>query len=229
MTGTEKPRALLVLTSHGDLGSTGEPTGYTVAEAADPWVVFGDAGWQVDVATIAGGRPPEDGSSGYSVNEAAWHASPQVAELLDHAPAIGAVDAGEYHVVYLVGGHGTMWDFPDNTPLERVIREVYEHGGVVAAVCHGPAALTTARLGNGHLLVEGKNIAAFTDDEERAIGRDRIVPFLLQSRLEADGAKHTSAPELWAPHVVTDGRLVTGQNPASAAGVARSAIAASNR
>jgi putative intracellular protease/amidase len=229
MARSEKPRVLLVLTSHGELGGTGEPTGYTVAEAADPWAVFQEAGWQVDVATIGGGRPPEDGSSGYSPNEDRWHESAQVAALLDNAPAIGSVDGAGYDAVYLVGGHGTMWDFPGDAGLERVLREVFEHGGVVAAVCHGPAALTTARLSDGRLLVDGKNIAAFTDAEERAIGRDGVVPFLLQSRLEAVGAKHTASAELWQPHVVTDGRLVTGQNPASAAGVASGVLGASGR
>ncbi len=135
------------------------------------------------------------------------------------------MNPADYDVIYFVGGHGTMWDFPGNADLSRLAAAVYEGGGVVAAVCHGPAALTTVRLSDDSLLIEGKTLSAFTDAEERAVKLDGVVPFLLQSRLEQLGARHTGAPK-WRPHVVTDGRLVTGQNPASAAGVAEAAIQA---
>ncbi|MFE9360500.1 type 1 glutamine amidotransferase domain-containing protein [Streptomyces olivaceoviridis] len=213
-------RALLVITSHGQLGDTGNTTGYTVSEAADPWQVFVNAGWEVDLTTVRGGRPPEDGfGDPTQPNQVAWAADPDVQAKLDTAPAPAEVDPSRYDAVYFVGGHGSMWDFPGNNDLSRLAASVYEHGGVVAAVCHGPSALTTLRLSDGSLLVEGKSIAAFTDSEEREIGLDGIVPFLLQSRLEELGAKHTGAAH-WKSHIVVDGRLVTGQNPASAAGVA---------
>jgi putative intracellular protease/amidase len=222
MPSSTEHRALLVLTSHGTLGSTGRATGYTVSEAADPWAVLTEAGWTVDIASVAGGRPPEDGLD--TSGSPAWRGDPVVQAKLDTAPAVADVDPAGYDAVYFVGGHGTMWDFPGNDDLSRLAAGVYESGGVVAAVCHGPAALTTIRLSDGTLLVDGKNIAAFTDAEEKAISMDTVVPFLLQSRLESLGAKHTGAG-LWEEHVVTDGRLVTGQNPASAAGVAKAIIA----
>ncbi len=218
-----KRRALLVLTSHAKLGETGRATGYTVSEAADPWRTFTQAGWEVDIATVQGGRAPEDGYDASKPNQAAWAADPDVQAKLDSAPTPSQVNPDDYDVIYFVGGHGAMWDFPDNADLSRLAASVYENGGVVAAVCHGPAALTTLRLSDGSLLVEGKNIAAFTDREEQAVKLADVVPFPLQSRLQQLGAKHTGGP-LWRPHVVTDGRLVTGQNPASAAGVAQAAI-----
>jgi len=118
-----------------------------------------------------------------------------------------------------------MWDFPTNTSVARVTREIYEHGGIVAAVCHGPAALVGVSLSNGHPLVQGRLVAAFTNTEEAAVGLTDAVPFLLQTRLEQLGANHTAAPDFHA-HIVTDSRLVTGQNPASATGVAQAVLAA---
>ncbi|MCX5071133.1 type 1 glutamine amidotransferase domain-containing protein [Streptomyces sp. NBC_00513] len=229
MSTTNTPRrhrALLVITSHARLGDSGRATGYTVSEAADAWSVFAAAGWQTDVTTVRGGRPPEDEFGDPSrPGHAAWAADPVVQAKLDSAPAVHDTDPAGYDVVYFVGGHGTMWDFPGNAQLSRLAAHVYERGGVVASVCHGASALTSLRLSDGSLLVANRRIAAFTDSEERAIGLDGVVPFLLQSRLEDLGADVVAAG-LWEYQVVTDGRLVTGQNPASAAGVAEQAVAA---
>ncbi|TKD43492.1 type 1 glutamine amidotransferase domain-containing protein, partial [Azotobacter chroococcum] len=119
---------------------------------------------------------------------------------------------------FFAGGHGAMWDFPDSPDVARVTREIYEAGGVVGAVCHGPAALVNVTLSNGAYLVAGKNLSAFTDDEERAVKLDQVVPFLLTSTLTQRGAQHHPAAD-WTAKVVVDGRLVTGQNPQSASGV----------
>lgn len=216
-------KVLLVLTSHATLGNTGKPTGYTVSEAADPWRVFTDAGWDVHVATIAGGPAPEDGYDATDPIQRAWHDDPSIHRQLPTAPALAHVNAAIYDVVYLVGGHGTMWDFPDDPHLNELICSVWEREGVVAAVCHGPAALTTARVSDGSLLIAGKRVTGFSNAEEEAIDLAEVVPFLLADRLLAAGA-HYSQGTKWAPHVVVDGRLVTGQNPASAAAVAEAAI-----
>jgi putative intracellular protease/amidase len=135
------------------------------------------------------------------------------------------VDPADYDAVLFAGGHGTMWDFPDDPDLAAVARDVYEQGGVVSAVCHGPAALVGVTLSDGQPLVAGKQVAAFTNSEEAAAGLNDVVPFLLQHRLEDLGAKHTAAPDFEA-HVVSDERLVTGQNPASATGLAQAVLAA---
>ncbi|MFD5087155.1 type 1 glutamine amidotransferase domain-containing protein [Kitasatospora sp. NPDC058406] len=219
-------RALLVMTSHGQLGDSGRATGYTVSEAADAWRVFAAAGWRTDITTVRGGRPPEDGFGDPSdPGQAAWARDPVIRAKLDSAPAFLHTDPTGCDVVYFVGGHGSMWDFPGKVPLSRLAAHVYERGGVVASVCHGASALTSLRLSDGSLLVANRRIAAFTDAEERAIGLDGVVPFLLQSRLEDLGAEVLAAGN-GEYQVTTDGRLITGQNPASAAAVAEEAIAA---
>jgi len=137
---------------------------------------------------------------------------------LANSISLADVDTSKYSAVFFAGGHGTMWDFADSPAVQRVIREIYEARGIVAAVCHGPAALVNAKLSDGGYLVAGKRVASFTDEEEAEVQATKIVPFLLASTLKARGALHQHAPN-WAANVVTDGRLVTGQNPASAHGV----------
>lgn len=222
------PTVLFVLTSHAVLGDTGKSTGYTVSEAADPWKVFVDHGWDVHVATVAGGPAPEDGFDPADATQVAWKADPGIAHQMATAPQPEHVNAAQYDVVYLVGGHGTMWDFPDNDQLSALIADAWDRGGVVAAVCHGPAALTTARLHDGSLLIDGRRVTGFANAEESAIELTEVVPFLLADRLAAAGGRYSEGP-LWASYVITDGRLVTGQNPASAAAVAEAAIVASGR
>ena len=202
---------LIVLTSHATLGDTGRGTGFYVSEAAHPWEVFTKAGHTVTVASILGGEPPRDGDTTGHEDFLAF--------LGHDTPAVADVDPAAFDAVLLAGGHGTMWDFPGSTALQSLVRQVYEQGGVVGAVCHGPAGLLGVTLTGGGHLVAGRDVAGFTDEEERLVGLSEVVPFALQRRLEALGARHTGAAP-WQPWVVRDGRLVTGQNPASAAGVA---------
>ncbi|UWF78417.1 MULTISPECIES: type 1 glutamine amidotransferase domain-containing protein [Microbacterium] len=221
---SDSPRALLVLTSHADLGGL-RKTGFYVGEAADPWQVFTDAGYTVDLVSIAGGAPPEDGRDEQDPTQRAFLHDPHVAAQLQHTPSLAEVDPAGYDIVFFVGGHGTMWDFPDAPDITRIGRAVYEAGGVIAAVCHGPAALVHLTLSDGSPLVAGKRVASFTNSEEAAVGLTDVVPFLLADALTAQGATPVPGPD-FTENVVTDGRLVTGQNPQSAAGVARAAIAA---
>ncbi|BCJ47273.1 hypothetical protein GCM10010168_71380 [Actinoplanes ianthinogenes] len=210
---------LLALTSHNELGSTGRPTGFYVSEAAHPWKVFVDAGYAVDVVSTAGGEPPRDGED---------RSDPVQAEFLDQlgsTPRADEVDAAQYDAILFAGGHGTMWDFPESAALAALARDIYERGGVVGAVCHGPAALVNLVLSDGTHLVDGRSVAAFTNAEEAAVGLTDVVPFALQTRLTELGARHSAAPD-FQPWVVRDGRLVTGQNPASAHGVAVAMVAA---
>lgn len=216
---------LIVLTSHRTLGDTGRETGFYVGEAAHPWKVFTDAGLSVDLVSVAGGVPPQDGRDADDPVQQEFLADERVAAQLADTRTPADVDPADYDVVFYAGGHGTMWDFPDDTRLAGLARDVYEAGGVVAAVCHGPAGLVNVTLSDGTHLVEGKRVSAFTNEEEAAVGLTDVVPFLLQTRLEERGAKHSGAPN-FAAHVVRDGRLVTGQNPASAAGVAEAVLEA---
>jgi putative intracellular protease/amidase len=206
---------LIVLTSHATLGDTGRGTGFYVSEAAHPWEVFTKAGHAVTVASVLGGDPPRDGDT-------AGHED--FLTFLGHdTPAVADVDPTRFDAVFLAGGHGTMWDFPGSTALQSLVRRVYERGGVIGAVCHGPAGLVGVTLSDGGALVAGRDVAGFTDEEEHAVGLSEVVPFALQRRLEALGARHTGAAP-FEPWVVRDGRLVTGQNPASATGVAEAML-----
>lgn len=214
-------RILIVLTSHAELGDTGRATGFYVSEAAHPWEVFTRAGFEVEFASVAGGAPPRDGADLDDPVQRRFLDLPG----LDATPRAAEVDPARYDAILFAGGHGTMWDFPDNPGLAAVTRAVYENGGVVSAVCHGPAALVGVTLSDGAPLVAGRRVAAFTDKEEAAVGLTDVVPFLLASRLRELGAEHVPAPDFQA-QVVSDGRLVTGQNPASAAGVAEAVVEA---
>jgi putative intracellular protease/amidase len=210
---------LIGLTSHGDLGGL-RSTGYYLPEAAHPWRVFTDAGYTVEFASVAGGEPPVDGADLSDPVQKQF--TEQVS--LKQTPTFAGLDPAGYDAVLFAGGHGAMWDFPSDPALAGFARALYERGGVVAAVCHGPAALIGLTLSDGTPLVAGKRVAAFTDSEENAVGLTEVVPFLLQSRLEQLGAHHSGADD-WQPHVVTDGTLVTGQNPASSTGVAEAVVA----
>lgn len=216
-------RVLLVLTSHDDLGGL-RKTGYYLDEAAQPWKEFADAGVAVDIASIAGGVPPQVGRDEFDRIQNAFLGDPSVAAQLADTTKLSDVDASRYDAVLFVGGHGTMWDFPHDSAVNAIGRAVYERGGVVSAVCHGPAALVGITLSDGVPLVSGKRVAAFTNVEEAAVDLTEVVPFLLADALEAAGATHV-AGEKFTEQVVVDGRLVTGQNPQSAAGVGRKVVA----
>ncbi len=224
MSRTPSKKILIALTSHGNLAGL-RRTGYYLSEVAHPWQVFTDAGYTVDFVSTAGGEPPVDGVDLSDPIQQAFVDDEQAQAKVRQTPRFADVDPAGYDAVLFAGGHGTMWDFPNDPDLAAVARDIYEQGGVVSAVCHGPAALVGITLSDGEPLVAGKQVAAFTNTEEKAAGLTGVVPFLLQSRLEELGAKHTSAPD-FTEHVVTDERLVTGQNPASAAGVARAVLAA---
>ncbi len=215
-------KVLLVLTSADDM--SGHPTGYTLSEAADPWKVFRDAGHAVDFASIKGGTPPIDPNSERDEITELYENDATVQAGLRNTAKVEFVEADQYDAIYLVGGHGTMVDFRGNPHLQRLVREVFETGGVVSAVCHGPSGLLDVELTNGLRIVEGRKIAAFTDSEEAAVGLSDTVPFLLSSELDAQGAELVAAREDFEEFVTVDGNLVTGQNPASAAGVAKEVV-----
>jgi len=216
-------KVLFALTSHGELGDSGRATGYYVPEVAHPAEVFRKADYEIAFVSVAGGESPKDGVKPDDSVVANFLADPDTAAQLANTPTPAQLKPADYDVIYFAGGHGAMWDFPDSDELATLAAGIYENGGVVAAVCHGPAALVNLRLSDGSYLVDGKNVSSFTDEEETAVGLAGVVPFLLESKLVERGAKHTKAPN-FAEHAVADQRLVTGQNPASAAKVAELTI-----
>jgi putative intracellular protease/amidase len=215
------PKALIALTSHEQLGTTGRKTGFYVPEAAHPYRVFTQAGYEVDFVSVLGGEPPRDGVRPDDTEIAKFLIDQ--GDRLANTPTPDLIDPADYRVILFAGGHGTMWDFPDCTALHAIASAIYENGGVVAAVCHGPAALVNLTLSDGSYLVDGKRVSAFTNDEEAAVGLSDAVPFALESKLIERGAMFTKAAN-FAEHAVADRRLVTGQNPASATKVATLAL-----
>ncbi len=230
---TEKPEAAetadkapiaLVLTNHGELGETGEPTGFYLSEAAHPHEVFREAGHPVVLASPAGGFAPVDPKSlelDDAANATFWKEFGGESDGQDGrqgvagTTAIRELDPAKLAGVFFAGGHGTMWDFTSADPVGDFITAVDHAEGVIGAVCHGPAALVAAKAADGGPLVKGRTVAVFTNAEEKAVELTEVVPFLLETRLGKLGAEVRTAPD-FSENAVRDGRLVTGQNPASA-------------
>ena len=218
-------KILCVVTSNNVKGATGIPTGFWLSELTHPLEKFSAAGFEYSLASIKGGKPPIDGESldfTDSINKKFWDDADFKAKL-ENSLKLDDVNSANFDAIFFAGGHGVMWDFADSTAIDKVTREIYEHGGIVSAVCHGPAALVNVKLSDGKFLVDGKNLTSFTNGEEEAVQATDIVPFLLETALKNHGAIHHAAAN-WSNHVVEDGRLITGQNPASAAGVGEAII-----
>ncbi len=221
LAAAEKRPILLVLTNHGQMGATDTPTGFFLSEAAHPYEVFEAAGYSVRLASPRGGVAPLDPKSrdlDDPANAAFWKiygARDGDRDGVKNTLALDQVDPADYSAIFFAGGHGTMWDFADSKDVQSVTSKIYEQGGVVGAVCHGPAALVKVTLSNGKPLVAGRKVAPFTNAEEDAVGLTSTVPFLLQTELEKAGATVMPAAD-FQENAIRDGRLVTGQNPASA-------------
>ena len=207
-------KILIVVTSHGQLGDTGKATGYYLPEVSHPYEKLKALGFEVDIASPKGGKAPMDESS----RDKKLLENKEFVAKLENTFALKDVKAKDYQAILYAGGHGTMWDFSNSPEINNLSKSIYEAGGVVAAVCHGPAALINIKLSDGSYLVAGKSVTGFSNAEEEASKLTKVMPFLLEDDLKKRGAKFSAKP-LWQANVVTDGRLVTGQNPASALGV----------
>lgn len=213
-----KKKILFVVTSHDKKGSTGEDTGYYLGEVSHPWEVLHKAGYEIDFVSPKGGTPPVDGFDLKDpINKEFWE-NQEYKNKIDHSMTPAQVNPKEYSTIFYAGGHGAMWDFADNKELADISSKIYQNGGIVAAVCHGPAGLVNIKLNNGKYLVDGKKINAFTNEEESEVKLTNVVPFLLEDKLKERGAKFEKSG-LWQNHVVTDQRVITGQNPQSAKSV----------
>lgn len=216
---------VLIVVSSLDKKTENLVGGFWFPELTHPVEVFDQAGIDFDLASPKGGLAPFDGFDLKDEATLAFWTNPQHRNKLGNTLKLADVDVSGYAAVLLVGGHGPMWDFVDNPQLAGIVRTLYENGGVVSAVCHGPAGLLDVTLSDGRKLIEGRRLTAFTAEEEASRGYDKIVPFELEGALKKAGAKFEEAP-IFENRVVVDGRLITGQNPASAKALGEAVVKA---
>lgn len=220
-------RILFVLTSHDRLGDTGHKTGFWLEEFAAPYYVFKDAGAAITLASPAGGQPPLDPKSDEPDAQTAaterFRQDVQAQAALAATVPLAQVDAADFDAVFYPGGHGPLWDLA-NDPASIALLEAFERAGKpLGLVCHAPGALVKVRAANGQPLVAGRRVTGFTNSEEAAVGLSAVVPFLIEDEFIRLGGHYQKGPD-WQAHVVTDGRLVTGQNPGSSEGVAQALL-----
>ncbi|MGL4402367.1 MAG: type 1 glutamine amidotransferase domain-containing protein [Fusobacteriaceae bacterium] len=211
-------KILFVVTSHGDLGNTGKKTGLWISEFAEPYFTFRNRGIEITVASPKGGKIPLDPGS---LEDS--HNNPMVKifledgmDILEKTISLDKVDFHQYDAIFYPGGHGPMWDLAQSKENAKLLSDFFNHGKIVAAVCHGPAAL----LGGindetGEALIKNRRLTGFSDAEEKAVGLQEVVPFLLENKIRELGGKYSKADGDFQPHVVADVPLFTGQNPAS--------------
>jgi putative intracellular protease/amidase len=220
-------KVLMVLTSHDRLGDTGRPTGFWLEEFAAPYYVLKDAGVDVTVASPRGGQPPVDPKSDDPKAETPsmrrFKQDADARRVLANTVRLSTVSADDYDAVFYPGGHGPLWDLAEDRASIALIEKLFAAGKPVAAVCHGPAVLRHAKAPDGTPLVKGKAVTGFADTEEAAVQLTSVVPFLVEQELKAKGGQYSKGAD-WADHVVADGNLITGQNPASSESTARSLL-----
>ena len=214
----------MVLTSHSELGDTGEKTGFWVEEFAAPYYVLADAGAEIIIASPAGGQPPVDPKS-----EAADAQTPatkrfyedfEAIEKVAHTKKLTEVKESEFDAVFYPGGHGPLWDLANDANSIQLIEDFYKNKKPIAFVCHAPAALVKVKDENGEPLVKGKSVTGFSNAEEEAVQLTKVVPFLIEDEFTNLGATYSCGPD-WGVYTQQDGLLITGQNPASSEAAAK--------
>ena len=218
---------LMVLSSHDKLGDTGRKTGFWLEEFAAPYYVFTDAGAQVTLVSPKGGQPPLDPKSdepdAQTDSTRRFKADDAAQSALAHTGKLADVSGNGFDAVFYPGGHGPLWDLAEDKNSIRLIEAMIAAGKPVAAVCHAPAVLRHVRGGDGSPLVKGRKVTGFTNSEEAAVQLSAIVPFLVEDMLIEKGGDYSKVAD-WQPHVVRDGLLITGQNPASSEAAAASLL-----
>lgn len=217
-------KILIVLTSHSELGNTGEKTGFWIEEFASPYFVLADAGAEITIASPKGGQPPVDPKS--ELEDAQTPATERfykdetAIEKVANSIKLSEINYEDYDAVFYPGGHGPLWDLATDKVSIKLIEDFFNNQKPIAFVCHSPAALVNVKSENGQPLVKGKHLTGFSNDEEDAVNLTKIVPFLLEDKLKELGAHYTNKAH-WESYVQQDGLLITGQNPASSEGVAK--------
>lgn len=223
-------RILMIVTSNARMGDTGQPTGLWAEELAVPYYALADAGVEVTLASPAGGPAPIDPGSVKPVGQNDPVVERFLADTLLQAriaatPKASEFDGAAFDAVFFPGGHGTMWDLPVDAGVTRAVERAFAASKLIASVCHGAAGLVTARRPDGHSIVKDLRVNSFTDAEEKAVGLEKVVPFLLETRLRELGGRFEGTGN-WQPFALRDGQLITGQNPQSSHLVAQSLLAA---
>ena len=220
-------KILMVLTSHDQLGETGKKTGFWLEEFASPYYVFKDAKAEVTLASPNGGQPPLDPKSDEPdfQTEATkrFKGDVDAQAALANTLRLSDISSENYDAVFYPGGHGPLWDLAEDRSSIALIESMYASGKPVAAVCHASAVLNHAKTSDGLPLVEGRSVTGFSNTEEDAVQLSEIVPFLVEDELKARGANYSKADD-WHPYAITDGNLITGQNPASSDLVAKAVL-----
>ena len=226
-----KKKILVVLTSCEKYPSLNRATGLWLGEAVHFVKKVEAAGYAVDYVSPKGGYTPIDPHS-LAMAEPVdweWYQNKPFMNRLGATLSPEQVKAADYCCIYYAGGHGVVWDFPDNPDLQKLARDIYEGGGIVSSVCHGAVGLLNIKLSDGSLLVKGKKVTGFSNQEEKLAELDKHVPYLTENELKARGASYERATEPWEAFAVEDQRVITGQNPASGGGVADLVIASLRR
>jgi putative intracellular protease/amidase len=210
-------KILMVMTSHDQLGNTGEKTGFWLEEFTAPYYTFVDSGAAVTVASPKGGQPPLDPKSdtpeGKTESTERFKKDKQAQDVLANTVRLADVKASDYDTVFYPGGHGPMWDLAEDQKSISLIEDFYKAGKPVALVCHAPGVLRHVKI-NGEPIVKGKRVTGFTNTEEEAVQLTKVVPFLVEDELKRLGGRFEKAAD-WQSFAIVDGQLVTGQNPAS--------------
>jgi putative intracellular protease/amidase len=218
---------LMVLTSHDRLGDTGKKTGFWLEEFAAPYYIFKDAGATITLASPKGGQPPLDPKSDEPDSQTdatrRFKKDPAAQQALANTVALSTVAGKDFDTVFYPGGHGPLWDLAEDKDSIQLIESMHAAGKLVTAVCHAPGIFKNARAADGSPLVKGKQVTGFTNTEEDAVQLTKVVPFLVEDMLKANGGAYSKGDD-WAPYVITDGNLITGQNPASSAPAAEAAL-----
>ena len=224
-------KVLIVLTSHGELGNTGEKTGFWIEEFASPYYVLADAGAELTLASPKGGQPPVDPKSESADAQSSYtkrfYGDYDLIDKVAHTFKLSEVNEADYDSVFYPGGHGPLWDLATDATSIALIENFYKNNKPVAFVCHAPAALLKVKAPEGEPLVKGKEVTGFSDSEEEEVKLTKVVPFLLEDELKKLGA-HYSKGDNWNSYVKEDGLLITGQNPASSEAVAKLLLIAIN-
>lgn len=220
-------KILMVLTSHDKLGDTGKKTGFWLEEFAAPYYAFKDAGAEVRLASPLGGQPPLDPKSDDAASQTAAtlrvKADAVAQDELAHTVKLSEIAADDFDAVFYPGGHGPLWDLAESRDSVALIEAMFATGKPVAAVCHAPGVLRDVKTAVGVSVLKDRNVAGFSNSEEKAAGLTDVVPFLVEDMLKAHGAHYTQMPD-WKPYIVEDGLLITGQNPASSEPAAKALL-----